>query len=137
MIGTAVALAVADSSIAVDEQRSKVVASLRSTKFSLERPSSSLKDDLDTHPSDRSDKSSTQRPHLHHSYTMLVLTLFLQLSLLLSCAAFVSHRSGSTYRPRTDLHMGGKQSKFGIFSPAVYAAKFVLGRQMHSSKDLP
>ena len=32
--------------------------------------------------------------------------------------------------PRTmksELHMGGKMSKFGIFSPAVYAAKFVLG----------
>ena len=30
---------------------------------------------------------------------------------------------------RTDLQMGGKMSKFGIFSPAVYAAKFVLGEK--------
>ena len=27
----------------------------------------------------------------------------------------------------TKLYMGGKMSKFGIFSPAVYAAKFALG----------
>ncbi|CAJ1958496.1 unnamed protein product [Cylindrotheca closterium] len=27
----------------------------------------------------------------------------------------------------SSLHMGGKQSKFGIFSPAVYGAKIVLG----------
>ena len=26
-----------------------------------------------------------------------------------------------------ELQMGGKMSKFGIFSPAVYAAKWVLG----------
>lgn len=30
---------------------------------------------------------------------------------------------------RTSLQMGGKMSKFGIFSPAVYAAKAVLGEQ--------
>jgi len=29
--------------------------------------------------------------------------------------------------PRTELSMGGKQSKFGIFSPAVILAKTVLG----------
>jgi len=27
----------------------------------------------------------------------------------------------------SSLHMGGKQAKFGIFSPAVYGAKIVLG----------
>jgi hypothetical protein len=27
----------------------------------------------------------------------------------------------------TKLHMGGKMSKFGVFSPAVYIAKFALG----------
>mmetsp|Transcript_40669 Transcript_40669/g.45441 ORF Transcript_40669/g.45441 Transcript_40669/m.45441 type:complete len:132 (-) Transcript_40669:1181-1576(-) len=27
----------------------------------------------------------------------------------------------------SSLHMGGKKSKFGIFSPAVYASKIVLG----------
>ena len=64
---------------------------------------------------------------------MLALTLLLNLSLLLTCAAFMSLRSGSTYRTRTDLHMGGKQAKFGIFSPAVYAAKFVLGRHAPST----
>jgi len=30
---------------------------------------------------------------------------------------------------RTSLQMGGKMSKFGIFSPAVYAAKAVVGEQ--------
>ena len=30
---------------------------------------------------------------------------------------------------RTSLQMGGKMSKFGIFSPAVYAAKAVFGEQ--------
>ena len=28
---------------------------------------------------------------------------------------------------KSELHMGGKMSKFGIFSPAVYGAKLVLG----------
>jgi hypothetical protein len=36
-------------------------------------------------------------------------------------------RSGSRPTSRTQLYMGGKMSKFGIFSPAVYAAKFALG----------
>jgi hypothetical protein len=45
----------------------------------------------------------------------------------------ISQRSSSatTVAPvRTgvsSLHMGGKQSKFGVFSPAVYGAKIVLG----------
>lgn len=30
-------------------------------------------------------------------------------------------------RTNTALSMGGKQSKFGVFSPAVYGAKLVLG----------
>lgn len=29
----------------------------------------------------------------------------------------------------TELYMGGKMAKFGIFSPAVYAAKFALGTE--------
>lgn len=33
----------------------------------------------------------------------------------------------STYQSKSQLYMGGKNAKFGIFSPAVYAAKFVLG----------
>ena len=28
----------------------------------------------------------------------------------------------------SSLHMGGKQAKFGIFSPAVYGTKLVLGK---------
>jgi hypothetical protein len=38
--------------------------------------------------------------------------------------------SGTRVNSRTSttkLHMGGKMSKFGIFSPAVYVAKFALG----------
>lgn len=38
-------------------------------------------------------------------------------------AGIVQSRAGS----RTELSMGGKQSKFGIFSPAVLLAKAVLG----------
>ena len=34
--------------------------------------------------------------------------------------------TGSSSRA-TELYMGGKMSKFGIFSPAVIAAKFILG----------
>jgi hypothetical protein len=30
-------------------------------------------------------------------------------------------------RKTTQLYMGGKMSKFGVFSPAVYIAKFALG----------
>ncbi|KAL3943114.1 MAG: hypothetical protein SGBAC_002805 [Bacillariaceae sp.] len=29
----------------------------------------------------------------------------------------------------SSLHMGGKQAKFGVFSPAVYGAKIVLGNE--------
>lgn len=42
--------------------------------------------------------------------------------------AFVRPSSGA-YRARSELHMGGKQAKFGIFSPAVYGAKALLGDQ--------
>jgi len=30
---------------------------------------------------------------------------------------------------KSELHMGGKMAKFGIFSPAVYAAKLALGTE--------
>jgi hypothetical protein len=48
----------------------------------------------------------------------------------------ISQRSSATATATTaapvrtgvsSLHMGGKQSKFGVFSPAVYGAKIVLG----------
>ena len=33
----------------------------------------------------------------------------------------------TTRSTATELHMGGKQAKFGVFSPAVYGAKVALG----------
>ena len=57
------------------------------------------------------------------------------LALLASSHAFVStssplNRMAQASSPRKmELHMGGKMSKFGIFSPAVYAAKVVLGEK--------
>jgi hypothetical protein len=54
------------------------------------------------------------------------------------CGSFVtSQRSQTTSRRPTQhqrtgvssLHMGGKMSKFGVFSPAVYGAKLVLGTE--------
>jgi hypothetical protein len=36
-------------------------------------------------------------------------------------------QSVSPRKSATKLYMGGKMSKFGIFSPAVYVAKFALG----------
>lgn len=75
-------------------------------------------------------------------------TIFLLFALVLSAAnAFtmdsqmgssfvVTQRAMAYDAPRTaapvrtgvsSLHMGGKQAKFGVFSPAVYAAKVVLG----------
>ena len=32
-------------------------------------------------------------------------------------------------RPSTELAMGGKMAKFGVFSPAVYVAKIALGTE--------
>lgn len=57
------------------------------------------------------------------------LALLLLLGALLSCASAFRPQSAraTPFRARTDLNMGGKMSKFGIFSPAVYAAKFALG----------
>ena len=61
------------------------------------------------------------------------------LALLASCHAFVSTSfpmnrvaQASAKAPssrKMELQMGGKMSKFGIFSPAVYAAKIVLGEK--------
>jgi hypothetical protein len=57
---------------------------------------------------------------------LLLLGLFLSLVCMTQAfaprAGMVQSRAG-----RTELSMGGKQSKFGIFSPAVLAAKAVLG----------
>ena len=49
---------------------------------------------------------------------------------MISCVTAFQRPAAMRTAPRTmksELHMGGKMSKFGIFSPAVYAAKFVLG----------
>ena len=50
-----------------------------------------------------------------------------------SAAAATVHQprrasSSSSSSTKTALFMGGSRSKFGIFSPAVYAAKIVLGK---------
>jgi hypothetical protein len=47
--------------------------------------------------------------------------------MLVSVLAFRSPAVSSKYIRKFDLAMSGKMSKFGIFSPVVYAAKFVLG----------
>jgi hypothetical protein len=52
------------------------------------------------------------------------------LALMVVAVATVSAFRSPVSTPRmrkTELSMGGKMSKFGIFSPAVYAAKAVLG----------
>ena len=62
---------------------------------------------------------------------MQVLVTFLLLVSLLSTLTQAFYNSPSVrVSPRStksELHMGGKMSKFGIFSPAVYGAKLVLG----------
>jgi K+-transporting ATPase A subunit len=63
---------------------------------------------------------------------MMFLSITIILSLLVNIAAFTSINVNSFNRVKlnnreTKLQMSGKMSKFGIFSPAVYAAKFVLG----------
>ena len=81
-----------------------------------------------------------------------VSTLLLALAMLLTSAhafvpssvgsgtssAFVSQQRVGVMAPqsqcsygnrRSELYMGGKMSKFGIFSPAVYGAKIVLGSE--------
>lgn len=73
-------------------------------------------------------------------------TIFLLFALVLSAANAFNSQMGSSFvvtqrpsaydAPRTaspartgvsSLHMGGKVAKFGVFSPAVYGAKIVLG----------
>lgn len=44
-----------------------------------------------------------------------------------SFAPLKTSTSAALHRSRTSLNMSGNKAKFGIFSPAVYAAKFVLG----------
>ena len=51
------------------------------------------------------------------------------LALLAGAALAFVRPSGGAYRPRTELYMGGKRAKFGVFSPAVYGAKALLGEQ--------
>ena len=69
---------------------------------------------------------------------MYAFVLTVLLALLASSSAFVSTRTplnriaqGTSKVPsrKMELQMGGKMSKFGIFSPAVYAAKVVLGEK--------
>ena len=58
---------------------------------------------------------------------MNFLALVLLMVVVSTSLAFV-RPTGGVSRPRSsELYMGGKQAKFGIFSPAVYGAKFVLG----------
>lgn len=59
---------------------------------------------------------------------MLVYSLVLLLCLC-TVNAFYMNTPIVRNERRTSLQMGGKMSKFGIFSPAVYAAKAVLGEQ--------
>jgi hypothetical protein len=64
---------------------------------------------------------------------MTILSIAIILSLLINIAAFTSINTNSytnlqrQQKKSTLKMMSGKMSKFGIFSPAVYAAKFVLG----------
>ena len=61
---------------------------------------------------------------------VVVALLICMLSLVSSFTSIspikLTHRLSAPNK-RMELAMSGKQSKFGIFSPAVYAAKFVLG----------
>jgi hypothetical protein len=63
---------------------------------------------------------------------MIARSLFFAFALLATLVAVNAFTRPMPLRaPRasrsTELYMGGKMSKFGIFSPAVYAAKFILG----------
>ena len=58
---------------------------------------------------------------------MLSLVILIVAALLCNCVAFTPSSQRAPLRTKTSLEMGGKMSKFGIFSPAVYAAKFILG----------
>lgn len=67
---------------------------------------------------------------------MHAIAVILLLALMVSTNAFVSTPSplkhiSQSLKPsrKMELQMGGKMSKFGIFSPAVYAAKLVLGEK--------
>lgn len=54
--------------------------------------------------------------------------LIVVLALIATLASgFVPSMRTSPRSPKTELSMGGKMSKFGIFSPFVVAAKAVLG----------
>jgi len=57
--------------------------------------------------------------------TVLVLLCLMCLASAFLKPATIHSRASSTRK--TELNMGGKMSKFGIFSPAVYAAKAILG----------
>lgn len=77
--------------------------------------------------------------------TSLIVCVLLLLSIQLATAfrtTMVRHQLASPMAPitspaslapvrtrNTELYMGGKQAKFGPFSPAVYVGKFVLGEQ--------
>ena len=60
----------------------------------------------------------------------ILLSFFFVLALIVVVQSFQIHgvQNISPLRShRTVLAMGGNKAKFGIFSPAVYAAKYVLG----------
>ena len=60
----------------------------------------------------------------------VLVAILLVLSLLSTLTQAFYNSPSARLAPRssrTELHMGGKMSKFGIFSPAVYGAKLVLG----------
>ena len=57
---------------------------------------------------------------------LLFITLVAILFSLGSSFTIVSTR-GNVVSPRSTLSMGGNKAKFGIFSPAVIAAKYILG----------
>ncbi len=58
-----------------------------------------------------------------------LLLLLVQSLLLCAVTAFYMKAPIVRNERKTSLQMGGKMSKFGIFSPAVYVAKAVLGEQ--------
>jgi hypothetical protein len=56
-----------------------------------------------------------------------MITVLLLLCMFYHVEAFAPVKSIQRRQSSTSLHMGGNKAKFGIFSPAVYIAKFALG----------
>ena len=88
-------------------------------------------------------ESANARPcneAVHHSFLNKTTTTMRSTSFLLSLMAMLfalttafaptttsTSPFATTRSTATELHMGGKQAKFGVFSPAVYGAKVALG----------